>query len=563
MSQKINVNAKASNDVALHVNDYHQRTKHSLEKYAAGPETLDWSLQPDAFRTYAGARQIPLPLNANTITTAYADLYTRQKVPAQTLNLENIASLFEISLGLSAWKQYGPDKWALRCNPSSGNLHPTEGYLVHWDNSFLASELETGVYHYRSDEHSLEQRCLISNEISTTLTSQAGTQQGFVIGLSSIHWREAWKYGERAYRYCQLDVGHAIAAISYAAATLGWSVMQLDNASDQEIDTLLGLKDEASFSQAEKEHPDVLLYISNAAVEDESVMLSLLKQLCDFPGDVQWQGEANRLDRHPMYKWPIIGQVAAATHKPQTTKLKNPYTLDADIITQDQNKTEIQASQLIKQRRSAQAFDPKHELPLETFYAMLDKILPRNITPWNSIHLTPHIHPVFYVHRVSGLTPGLYAMPRYAAAKEMLQAQMRSEFTWQSVKDCPQHIPLYELVNANSMNAARKLSCHQPIASDSAFCVSMLAEFNAVLQQGEWNYRYLHWEAGMLGHVLYLEAEAENFRGTGIGCFFDDAVHQILGIENSELQVVYHFTVGTPIVDNRLITIPPYSHLKR
>ena len=33
-------------------------------------------------------------------------------------------------MGLSAWKAYGGNRWALRCNPSSGNLHPTEGYLL-------------------------------------------------------------------------------------------------------------------------------------------------------------------------------------------------------------------------------------------------------------------------------------------------------------------------------------------------------------------------------------------------------------------------------------------------
>ncbi|TVR64991.1 MAG: hypothetical protein EA420_04215 [Candidatus Competibacteraceae bacterium] len=38
------------------------------------------------------------------------------------------------SLGLSAWKQHRGSRWALRCNPSSGNLHPTEGYadITRW-----------------------------------------------------------------------------------------------------------------------------------------------------------------------------------------------------------------------------------------------------------------------------------------------------------------------------------------------------------------------------------------------------------------------------------------------
>jgi len=50
-------------------------------------------------------------------------------------------------------------------------------------------------------------------------------------------------------------------------------------------------------------------------------------------------------------------------------------------------------------------------------------------------------------------------------------------------------------------------------------------------------------------------------RGTGIGCFFDDAVHEIFGIQNPTLQSLYHFTVGVPLEDTRLQTLPPYAHL--
>ena len=65
----------------------------------------------------------------------------------------------------------------------------------------------------------------------------------------------------------------------------------------------------------------------------------------------------------------------------------------------------------------------------------------------------------------------------------------------------------------------------------------------------------------MIGQVLYLEAEAHGVRGTGIGCFFDDAVHEILGLENNQYQSLYHFTIGLPVEDPRLTTYPPYQHL--
>ena len=64
----------------------------------------------------------------------------------------------------------------------------------------------------------------------------------------------------------------------------------------------------------------------------------------------------------------------------------------------------------------------------------------------------------------------------------------------------------------------------------------------------------------MIGQSLYLEAEAIGMRGTGIGCFFDDAIHDLLGIQDKALQVLYHFTLGAAINDPRLATLPPYEN---
>ena len=91
----------------------------------------------------------------------------------------------------------------------------------------------------------------------------------------------------------------------------------------------------------------------------------------------------------------------------------------------------------------------------------------------------------------------------------------------------------------------------------------MLAEFEPSLSPGPWVYRQLFWEAGILGQVLYLEAEAAGVRGTGIGCYFDDGVHELAGITSRSLQSLYHFTVGGAVGDERLQTLPAYAHLKR
>jgi hypothetical protein len=107
---------------------------------------------------------------------------------------------------------------------------------------------------------------------------------------------------------------------------------------------------------------------------------------------------------------------------------------------------------------------------------------------------------------------------------------------------------------------ANRLSCNQDIAEDGFFSLGMLARFDAPLRErGEWVYRRLFWEAGMIGQVLYLEAEAAGARATGIGCVFDDPVHELLGLSGHAWQSLYHFSMGLPVEDRRLTTEPGYE----
>ena len=78
---------------------------------------------------------------------------------------------------------------------------------------------------------------------------------------------------------------------------------------------------------------------------------------------------------------------------------------------------------------------------------------------------------------------------------------------------------------------------------------------------GAHRYRALHWEAGLLGQVLYLEAEAAGLRATGIGCFFDERVHDLLGLDPQRFAMLYGLSVGGPVDDARLVTLEGYAHL--
>jgi SagB-type dehydrogenase family enzyme len=519
------------------VTAYHQRTKHHLERYAAGPETLDWTMQPDPFREFAGSPRVIPPLGADRLNTPFARVYDApEELTPHPVSLASLATLLELSMGISAWKEYGPDRWALRCNPSSGNLHPTEAYVL----CIGVDGLQDGVYHYLSRDHILEQRCRY-----TPNSSQQ--KNGVWIALSSIHWREAWKYGERAFRYCQHDVGHALGALRYAAGALGWRVKMLNDYANDELATLFGLNRDADFVGAEKEDPDVLLAV--LPQRDSTAQAPPSGAWSD------WRGQANLLDPHPMYRWPVIAEVAAATahHTPATETAAVPH---YPPLNHDRTQS---AAQIIRARRSAQAFDGNYVMPAADFYHLLDCLLARNSAPWDIWNYEPRLHPVLFVHRVADLIPGLYALPRTLVAETALRASLHGEFQWQKVAGCPDHIPLFLLAAADCGKLARTVSCHQAIAATGCFSLGMLAEFTDIVEQDSWRYRQLHWEAGLIGQVLYLEAEAAGVRGTGIGCFFDDAVHDLLGLRGTDFQTLYHFTVGRALVDERITTLPPYA----
>ncbi|MGH8628432.1 MAG: SagB/ThcOx family dehydrogenase, partial [Gammaproteobacteria bacterium] len=240
---------------------YHQETKHHFFRYARSLGYMDWANQPDAFRRYTGSPVIPLPLlkpDDAPLSPLYEDLYRPGATASAPVTARTLSRFFEYSLAISAWKQAGQVRWALRTNPSSGNLHPTEGYLlidiVPGVSSF------PGLYHYAAKEHALELRAELAKESFASLM-QGFPPKAFLAGFTSVNWRETWKYGERAFRYCQHDVGHAIGSARIAAQTLGWRMLLLGGLADDTVAAMLGVDRTEDFEGVEREHPDCLAVV--------------------------------------------------------------------------------------------------------------------------------------------------------------------------------------------------------------------------------------------------------------------------------------------------------------
>ncbi len=514
---------------------YHERTKHHVHRYAASLGYMDWATQPDPFRRYAGADIVRLPLPEMGHPLPYWQLYASAIVPPMPLSVASVSLFFRYALSLTAWKQVGDTTWPLRANPSSGNLHPTEGYAL------LPAVDQIGdtaaVYHYAPREHALERRAVLNAARWTELT-ESFPEGSFFVGLSSVHWREAWKYGERAFRYCQHDVGHALASLRIAAAALGWRLVLQGNVSDGTLSSLLGLDRDEDFAMAEREEADLLALISP---DLPASLLTESKPLMAHSNGVLWQGRANTLSPEHSVEWPVIDAVAQATRRCESAPIKEDFSgfpSEDALFGTPIRQGLLTAEMAILGRRSAVAMDGSTAISRAAFFRMLARLIPtqeRRAMPWDAIPWRPRIHIGLFVHRVDGLAPGIYALVRDPDKVDILKRVMHSDFSWQRVPDCPPGLPLYLLQEGDCRALATTVSCGQDIAGDGAFSLAMIADYmDSLATYGSGFYRNLFWEAGMVGQLLYLEAEESGIRATGIGCYFDDLVHAAFGIDSRE-----------------------------
>ena len=529
---------------------YHNNSKHGYYSFAPGPGYMDWDSQPDPFRKYEGAETVSLRQTPPKERPFFSEALKGSLFDSSQVNFDSISQLFYDSLAISAWKSYQGTKWALRVNPSSGNLHPTESYLISGPISGLANS--PTISHYSPLHHGLEIRANLSDEVWKKMIEGLPSETIF-IGLTSIYWREAWKYGLRAFRYCHHDLGHALAAINISSACLGWNVTLANHLSTKDLECILGL---VQTNENEIEVPDCLIAIipnqdlSNFNINEPINADDFLK--------LTWHGTPNILSSDHV-EWTGIQEVSENCEKPFTESYPN-LDIDLEHLPNLLDNDTFSLQKAIHQRRSAVSMDRKTRIDRTTFYQFLIKATPQlNPIPFQSFSWEPQVHLGLFVHRVNDLPAGLYFLLRNKNHLEELKEKFKSKFLWEKPEACPEDLGLFLLEQGDYLGASKSVSCGQDIAGDGCFSLGMISAFEKPLTQyGSWFYPRLFWECGAIGQVLYLQAEVSGIRSTGIGCFFDDPVHDIFGIKDMSYQTLYHFTVGGPVEDTRLTTLPPY-----
>jgi SagB-type dehydrogenase family enzyme len=461
--------------------EYHERTKHSAEALRRAPHFLDWANMPDPFRHYEGVPVLDLPPPG---TVPVGD------------GSEFLSQLLFHSAAISATKLVPStgSRYALRVNPSSGNLHPTE---FHFATRGL-KQWPDGLYHYRPSSHMAEQRA--TGDFVTPLGAGSAP---IVFVLTSIAWREAWKYRNRAYRYCLHDMGHAWQALALAAQAMQCDSYAVGQFPDDEVARLCRLNAD--------EWPMLLMKLTGAAIPGRSP---------DSGQTVWFNGSANQLSSEQI-PYPLIDEMHAATKAGGNICAAAPAGKGSWPASWTRSFQEV-----VRARRSALDFRGGSA---SMSFAQLAAILDYAVQPlFADFAASRFIDLYLYAHRVEGLPPGVY---RYRPARGELEP----------VRAGDQRV------------AAAGLSLGQDLAGNACVAFTMLADLDrAAALHGDRGYRYVYFEAGAIGQRLYLGAEALGLRATGIGAFFDDEVHRYLNVTPEQGQVVYHFAIGYPVFDSRL-----------
>lgn len=366
-------------------------------------------------------------------------------------------------------------------------------------------------------------------------------------------------------------MGHAIAAVVISAASLGWDSKLVDGLGHVEIQKLLGLENfYEKVPIVEAQHPDCLLALfpfgSKPDVDPYKIRDAL--EGCE---SWNWVGAPNPLSKEHVC-WDVIYKTAEAIKKPFTGEgisELDPFKKSGSIA--EDLYQDCTVREIARKRRSAVDMDGVHVMKREAFYQLMLRCLPSGelsdgekqgrqlALPFRVLSWDAEVHAVLFVHRVEGLGRGLYFLVRNEEHFDGLRRAMRDDFEWVKPEGCPERLPLYRLAKGNCERIAKLLSCHQDIASDGCFSLGMVARFEPVLREkGAWMYSRLFWECGVLGQLLYLEAHAIGISATGIGCYFDDDVHDVLGLKDSEFQSLYHFAIGNPVLDKRIMSLPAY-----
>jgi len=526
---------------------YHQETKYAEREMGKHEKRLDLRQQPLSYKEYHSEKGFDLtpylPFQNNPFTGEPIGPIAKlaEEVPIERTTLSR---LLYFTNGVTGILRYpNGQSLLLRAAPTAGGLYPTEIYLAVRNCSYL----ESGIYNFQVKDHSLvlawegdywnafEKYCMGHEAIG---------QSNFLIFLTAVYERSAWRYSERAYRRILLDTGHVLGNLVAYAPQEGLTPCPIGGFFDASLNSLLYLDKSKEGVLAVVALPQTD-GIEKTQVRPDSAVASRSSTLGIA------DSEMLQLALHRASSI-LEGQGALREDKVESKPIRLESTLpfysestktETKIIFRD---TPISwpegVGQTILTRRSSRGFTGEAFLQEEVSSILEYAYLPMTALqqglasslasppplakpmepPLPSFFFAPSLlTTTLVVQKVVGLSEGIYQYdPKEKAASLMRPGDFRAQTS---------HFCL-----------------GQDLAKNAAALVIHLAHFPTALEQyGDRAYRYLHLDAGHIGERMNLAAIQMGLGVSGIGGFYDDEVNALLGLSLDWI-VVYITTLGRP-----------------
>ena len=421
--------------------EYHEATKHSWLSVRQNPGQLDWENRPASMKFYP------------------------DDLPRVKLSKAHKAHTFVYHIGgITAKKSYPGVEYYLRTNPSAGALYPNELY-------FQARGVEgfaDGIYHFEAGTSSAVRLCGIGDgEGLEPLLGLRRAMRGLLFMVSAVWYRSAWKYRDRAYRYCLLDGGHMLGAVEAGAHLYGHAWRVAYGIEVAGLGRFFGFGPEEGFLAA-----------AFCAVprRDGTVALPEMELRQVDPTGVP--AEPRPLIEAAYRRTIPLHQCRKEPRFPTLSFHKEAW------------------EEAILKRRSVREFGGGSitRAQLEALTAAVRLPVPSDCDEPIRLYA--------FVHRVEGMTPGLYRDGILIKPGDFTQK-------------------------------AAYLCLEQRLGGESAVTFFLLSEGR--------NYRPLCLKAGLIGQRIYLVSEYLGLGCSGIGAFYDDEVRAFAGDGG---MVLYALAVG-------------------
>ncbi len=531
---------------------YHERTKYHPDTIAQQGRSLDWSQQPDGFKTYQIGATLDLKPYINGVGERSGDAVAELEGDSTDPGfLARLSQFFLCSYGLTQKISTPSGALYLRAAPSAGGLYPAEIYLVSSGRQSDGQGLPAGLYSYQPQNHTLvrfwdEDRWPQLREACLWHPNLEGTHLALVV--TGIFERSAWRYQARAYRRICLDTGHLLGNLELAAAMVDLCPHMIGGFVDEAVNELLYLDGEqegaiaiaalADRLDADQNLPHLTTSLASPARRDlepldEDELLPALHQAsqitAEFGATLNWR----KLPKGTGFTCePNIAGAAPQTVEPVEEVVADKYNfpfcdrvlLKSEPIDWGNDLSGLRET--ILQRRSTRSYNGG-DLTLEELQALLhftyqpDAYLLQGLDDDPDYFDLTSIETFVAVSGVKGLDAGCY----YYAPKAQELRQIRFK---------------------NFRRELHYLCLGQDLGRDAAAVVFHTADLGAAVEKwGDRAYRYLHLDAGHLGQRLNLAAIRLQLGVSGIAGFFDDQVNDVLGIPEDEA-VLYITTLGQP-----------------